>query len=208
MTLALRYMRPSDIARVVEIDKQSFSTPWSARSYTYEIKESNYSHMVVLEDQREYTIQGWKRFLRNLNGNTNGYEMRHNLLGYGGLWRIMEEAHISTIATEKSQRGKGYGEILLAAMIKRSLTLGATYVVLEVRVSNTVAQKLYEKYEFEVVDRKTNYYRDNGEDAFDMRLDLEDGGVVERFYAHYAEVQAKHAFSDNYTEIPPQPDTL
>ncbi|MEQ8677685.1 MAG: ribosomal protein S18-alanine N-acetyltransferase [Aggregatilineales bacterium] len=208
MTLALRYMRPSDIARVVEIDQEAFTTPWSARSYAYEIKESNYSHMAVLVDERQQTVQGWKRILRNLSGNPDDTEIRQEILAYGGLWRIMEEAHISTIATASPYRGKGYGEVLLAAMIKRSLTLGANYIVLEVRVSNVVAQKLYQKYEFEIVDKKTNYYRDDGEDAYDMRLDLDDEALIERFYRRYAQVQATHPFTDDYTEVPPQPDML
>ncbi len=62
-------------------------------------------------------------------------------------------------------RGRGIGELMLLAMIERSIELGAHEVTLEVRVSNTVAQNLYRKYGFEVVGRRPGYYRDNNEDA-------------------------------------------
>lgn len=202
MTLTLRYMRFSDISQVVEIDRHSFETPWSARSYAYEIGESNYSHMVVLEMLRPQPANGWRRFVHSLLGDPNPHYERQ-IVSYGGLWRILDEAHISTIATHKDWRGHGYGEIALAAMIRRALTLGASYIVLEVRVSNSVAQKLYIKYEFQVFDTKRGYYRDNGEDAFDMRLNLEDAGMVERFNARFTALREKHGFEDLYTAAEP-----
>lgn len=201
MSLKLRYMQNIDIPSVVEIDRQAFKTPWSSRSYAYEINESNYSHMVVLERQVKAPVQGWKKLVRSITNNGNNTVSRYDVLGYGGLWRIMEEAHISTIATARNQRGNGYGEVLLAGMIRRALTLQAGYVVLEVRVSNTTAQNLYKKYEFEVADVKANYYRDDGEDAYDMRLDLGDEAMVSRFYDRFAQVKARHGFEDTYTNV-------
>ncbi len=207
MTLTLRYMRPSDIARVVDIDKQSFPTPWSARSYQYEVKESNYSHMLVLEALTEQPATGWRRLIRGFSKSANGQsesppmERKRTMVGYGGLWHIMEEAHISTIATAPEARGQGYGELLLSAMVKRSITLGASYVVLEVRVSNLVAKRLYEKYAFSIVDTKRNYYRDNGEDAYDMRLDLEDSATVASFEVLFAQVKQRQQFIDEYSQL-------
>jgi hypothetical protein len=61
---------------------------------------------------------------------------------------------------------------VLAAMIHRCLTLDADYLILEVRVSNTVAQNLYRKYGFVVTGVKTNYYQSNNEDAYEMRLQI------------------------------------
>ena len=82
-----------------------------------------------------------------------------DILGYGGLWKIEGEAHISTIAIHPANRGLGYGEILLAGMFGKALQLNAEFIVLEVRVSNSVAQALYKKYGFNRVARKKNYYR-------------------------------------------------
>lgn len=211
--LILRYMRLADIPQVVAIDKQSFDPSWSPQSYSYEIQESAYSHMVVLEDGGTpadpepvvSTQNWWQRFRHYLNGNGNGngaqaYQPAGTIVGYGGLWRIMTEAHISTIATHPEYRGRGYGEILLAGMVKRSLNLGATYVVLEVRVTNTVAQNLYHKYSFETVGTKTNYYRNNNEDAYDMRLQFDEEYPL-RFDQLYAGIKAQRPFTDEYSTV-------
>src|SRR5690606_20053697 len=113
------------------------------------------------------------------------------VVGYGGLWYIAGEGHISTIATHPDHRGLGYGEILLAAMIQRAITLQAEYIVLEVRVTNTIAQNLYRKYEFEIFGTKPNYYRLDNEDAYDMRLDLTDKAMIARFKRRFAAIRAQ-----------------
>jgi len=206
MPLTLRYMHLSDITEVVTIDRESFSTPWTERSYIYEIKDSTYSHMLTLATSSERTANGWRKLLRSLRGKDAGYEVRERVLGYGGLWNVMDEAHISTVATAPEQRGNGYGELLLAAMIKKSILLAATYIVLEVRVSNTTAQKLYRKYEFEVADVKKNYYRDDKEDAYDMRLDLTDRALLDRFNTRYESLLARFSLTDLYN-TPDNPPT-
>jgi ribosomal-protein-alanine N-acetyltransferase len=124
------------------------------------------------------------------------------VLGYGGLWNIVDEAHISTIATHPDYRGRGWGEVLLAAMIRKSMLLQAAYIVLEVRVSNKAAQNLYHKYEFIISGVKTRYYQNNGEDAFDMRLDLLRDGYQAMFEQRYADLLARHEFVDQYTQTP------
>lgn len=200
MTLVLRYMRLDDIDTVVTIDREAFETAWSARSYAYEVSESTYSHMLVLEKNHvpAQASKGWRRFFSGLSADSLP---RHEIIGYGGLWLISDEAHISTIATHHTWRGQGYGELLLVAMIRRALTLNAAYVVLEVRVSNTRAQNLYHKYEFQIVDIKKGYYRDNGEDAYDMRLDLCDKGILERFKERLAAIQVRHPVVDEYSNL-------
>ena len=199
-TLSLRHMELDDVPQVVAIDRVSFSAPWSARSYAYEVSESSYSYMLVLAQTVETPVEGWRRWLNLLNGEGNQAEQR--ILGYGGLWNIMDEAHISTIASHPDERGKGYGELLLAAMVKRSITLQAGYVVLEVRVSNRIAQNLYRKYEFEVESVKKNYYRDDREDAYDMRLDLSKPGVIDRFNDRFAAIMTRFPLDDAYTNGP------
>ncbi|MCC6803397.1 MAG: GNAT family N-acetyltransferase, partial [Anaerolineae bacterium] len=142
MSLILRYMRLSDVPQVTVIDQASFDLAWSARSYQFEISESNYSYMVVLEQVMRAAGDdkpriGWRRLVPSLNG---GGDHDYLIGGYGGLWNIMDEAHVSTIATHPDYRRRGWGEILLAGMIRRGIRLNAGYVVLEVRVSNYVAQ--------------------------------------------------------------------
>jgi [ribosomal protein S18]-alanine N-acetyltransferase len=200
MKLILRYMNVQDIPAVIAIDRLSFDLPWSERSYTYEINEANYSHMVVLEKEREYRdVRGWRRWMPRLNAQPDG-----RIVGYGGLWNIMAEAHISTIAVHPDFRGRGWGEILLAGMVQRSITLQAGFVVLEVRVSNTSAQNLYRKYEFQTASVKAKYYRNNNEDAYDMRLDLGQSGVKARFTERLAALHDTHPFEDAYsTFLPP-----
>lgn len=200
-SLTLRYMRTADIGQVVAIDNVSFDPPWSARSYDYEINESLCSHMVVLEYKETARAQPsrWRRWLGlGSAGSESGL-----IVGYGGLWQITDEAHISTIATHPGWRGRGYGEILLAGMVRRAYTLGAAYIVLEVRVSNYVAQSLYHKYEFVIIGVKERYYRNNNEDAYDMRLDLTDAGIRARFEARLAALRQRQPFDDQYSDAAP-----
>lgn len=200
MTLTLRYMQYADIPQVVTIDREAFETPWSARSYAYEVGESSYSHMVVLERSDPRPVNGWRKLVRSFNGG-GASDTQREVISYGGLWRIMEEAHISTIATRSDQRGQGFGEVVLVGMMQRAISLGAEYIVLEVRVSNRVAQNLYKKYEFYIADTKPRYYRDNNEDAYDMRLSLEDRAMLARFQQRIETLRQKIAYHDHYTTV-------
>jgi [ribosomal protein S18]-alanine N-acetyltransferase len=203
MKLVLRYMRPPDIPQVVAIDRQAFETPWPARSYAYEISESSYSYMVVLEGTYEQPPTGWRRFVHAFHRNGSSGISQRQVIGYGGLWRIMDEAHISTIATHLDWRGQGYGELLLLAMIQRAVMLNAGYIVLEVRVSNQIAQNLYHKYDFAVVATRPRYYRDNGEDAYDMRLDLDNREQLARLARSYQFLKNRFGIEDYYSTLPP-----
>lgn len=205
MTLTLQYMQTCNINDVSEIDHLSFNPAWPKDSYNFEINQSTVSHMVVLEqassgqaDTRQ-TKSGIRQFVHGLfsrNGNTH---LNRTVLGYGGLWKIAEEAHISTIAIHPNYRGHGYGEILLAGMYYKAITLNADYMVLEVRVSNHVAQKLYCKYGFIEFDVKKNYYRSNKEDAYDMRVTL-NNEQISKFNELYSTLQKKRSFVDHYSQ--------
>ncbi|RMG87308.1 MAG: ribosomal-protein-alanine N-acetyltransferase [Chloroflexi bacterium] len=201
MTLTLRYMRLDDVPEVAKIDRQSFSMPWSEQSYRYEVGEAPYSYMVVLEESRTNSTGGLRGIFNRIQG-TSPIQVQRQIVGYGGLWNIADEAHISTIATHPKYRGHGYGALLLAAMVQKSIALHAAYVVLEVRMSNTIAQNLYLKYGFRKVMIKPGYYHDNGEDAYDMRLDLEDEAAVRHFKARYAEISHRFDLIDDYTDKP------
>ena len=80
----------------------------------------------------------------------------------------MEDAHITTIATDPQHRGFGVGELLLNGLIDAAYDLHAQMLTLEVRVSNSVAQRLYVKYGFQPAGTRPRYYTDNGEDALIM----------------------------------------
>lgn len=207
MSLILRYMRVEDISHVTNIDGLCFEPPWSKDSYAFEIKESRISHMVVLEKQLNATTVPaaeedgwWQRFNLWLREGSPTAVKTGTVLGYGGLWKIDSEAHISTIATHPDHRGRGFGEILLAGMFRKALLLQSEYLVLEVRVSNEVAQNLYRKYGLSHQGRKRNYYRSDNEDAFDMRVQL-DNGARERCVQLYDQLSEMHNFRDNFTRV-------
>lgn len=200
MPLRLRYMRLDDIQEVVAIDRLSFQPAWNHASYRFELKESRVSHMVVLERLAVSGAAqlGWLNKLRGRLNGTAAERARGGILGYGGIWSMADEAHISTIATDPIQRGHGYGEILLAGMVGKALQLGASYIVLEVRVSNQVAQSLYDKYGFSRYGRRRRYYASNNEDAWDMRLTL-DGSARRRFSRLYDDLFDRHDLADAFS---------
>ena len=85
-----------------------------------------------------------------------------------GFWLMVGEAHIITIAVRKSNRRIGIGEKLLLSIIDKAMELNANTVTLEVRVSNSQAQELYNKYGFSPAGLRHKYYSDNGENALIM----------------------------------------
>jgi ribosomal-protein-alanine N-acetyltransferase len=99
-------------------------------------------------------------------------------VGYAGMWLMVDEAHITTIAVREAWRGRKLGELLLASLIEAAVDAGAARVTLEVRVSNEVAQGLYAKYGFHREGVRPRYYSDNNEDAFIMTT----GSIQEEEY--------------------------
>ena len=157
-------MRWDDIPAVMEIERESFPLPWSSYTYRHELTENKHSYYIVTRsrvpeaDRRVW----WKRLLR-LGALP--------IVGYGGFWLIADEAHFSTLAVDQNHRGKGLGELLLVHMIEQAMSMSAVMVTLEVRVSNHVAQNLYQKYGFVVTGTRLRYYRDNDEDAHIMTVE-------------------------------------
>jgi ribosomal-protein-alanine N-acetyltransferase len=162
----LRYlvesMTVADIGQVMEIEQVSFPTPWSPRAYRYEITENDYSTMLVV---RPWTAPSGRlvRLARQL-----GLVESDPVLGYAGFWLLVEDAHICTIAVHPLWRRMGLGELLLISLLDRGAELDALRATLEVRVSNRAAQRLYQKYGFEIVSRRKRYYSNNNEDAYIM----------------------------------------
>ena len=158
-------MRWADVAQVMAIECEAFPLPWPERAYRYELFENENSHYVVLRHAAAGSPGVW-RWLQRLWRRDH----RAPILGYGGLWMIVGEAHISTLAVAAAWRRRGLGELLLWRMLELSARLNAFEATLEVRVSNQSAQSLYHKYGFEKVGRRRRYYQDNGEDAWIMTV--------------------------------------
>ncbi len=156
-------MHWEDVPQVMAIERKSFTLPWSEYTYRHELLDNRNAHYCVARrlDGRipNKPMSRWERFMKRKR------EEKAPIVGYGGFWIVIDEAHISTIASDTQWRGQGVGELMLLAMIERGIELGAHEVTLEVRVTNTVAQNLYHKYGFVEVGRRPGYYRDNNEDA-------------------------------------------
>jgi ribosomal-protein-alanine N-acetyltransferase len=166
-------MQLSDIEQVVEIDRASFSNPWTARAYDYDLRYNAQAHYIVARPQMAaagaVTRPGLiARIKEILTGVTPPRSAPEPIVGFGGYWMQMDEAHISTIAVRSDVRRRYIGELLLAAMMDQAAEERARVVTLEVRVSNTVAQMLYNKYGFQTAGFRKAYYSNNGEDAYIM----------------------------------------
>ncbi|GAB4572451.1 MAG: ribosomal protein S18-alanine N-acetyltransferase [Anaerolineae bacterium] len=171
----LREMHYEDIPQVVAIDRQSFPIPWSASVYRYELGQNSLSTMIVVSlydsaGRLRESASLLGRILHRLRNGRHDPGWHRVVVGYGGFWFSGGEAHVSTIATHPDYRRRGLGELLLAGMIRRALEIQAREISLEVRVSNEPAIALYTKYGFRPAGIKPRYYRDNHEDAYDMRV--------------------------------------
>lgn len=158
-------MRLLDIGEVMEIEHDSFPSPWSARAYRHDLLENDLSHYFVV---RQRSLERPELSLLARVRRSLGVGIRPAILGYGGFWLMAGEAHISTIAVQPNWRRRGIGELLLVAMLDRATELGAEIATLEVRVSNVTARNLYHKYGFQQVGLRRRYYRDRDEDALIM----------------------------------------
>lgn len=138
----IRPMQNGDLAKVVEIEKACFGERWTINAFINELQNKASTYVVE--------------------------EYEGEVIGYAGYWLILEEAHITTIGVDPNQQGHGYGELMLHYMIEHAAKAGAKWVTLEVRASNVVAQRLYEKYGFTSLGRRRGYYQDNNEDALVM----------------------------------------
>lgn len=129
---------------------------------------------VMRVEELAYGAHHWSKesFFNELNNELARYfcafDENGELMGYCGCWQILEEAHITNVAVSPEHRRKHIGETLLTALIKSCYSEMVKYLTLEVRVSNTPAIKLYEKYGFKSLGTRKGYYQDNNEDALIM----------------------------------------
>lgn len=146
-SLLFRLMREEDIDQIVNIEKLSFTIPWSKESFYNELYKNQFASYLVIEDGEK-------------------------IIGYCGVWIVVDEAHITNIAILPEYRGRKLGDALLAKVIQMAREMGAQSMTLEVRVSNHVAQNLYRKFGFENGGIRKGYYTDNHEDALVMWVKL------------------------------------
>ena len=136
-------MRLDDVPAVHEIERLSFSTPWPAHAFEQELKGNRLARYVVAR-------------------------AGDRIVGFAGLWLMVDEAHVTTFGVHPDWRRQGIGRQLLLNLAELSLAIGARRMTLEVRPSNEPAQALYRSFGFEVSGRRPRYYTDNGEDALVM----------------------------------------
>ena len=181
--LAIEPMREQDIPAVQVIEREIFSTPWPRNAYYRELASRNSAHYIVL-----------RRYAGEDGAGAD------EVVGYAGMWRMYDEAHVTTIGVRNDLHHSGYGRVLFAALVQAAYDMGAKWITLEVRTSNDNAMRMYEKFGFKVIGRRKGYYTDNGEDAIVMwsdsiysprfrrafeenlaRIDIEVGGLRREF---------------------------
>ncbi len=141
-------MRPEDLDEVLEIERASFSMPWSRGAFLYEMQQNRVARCWVMREPGR-------------------------VVGYLCLWEVADEFHITNIAVHPSFRRQGIGRALLQGVLEDARQRKLRLVVLEVRPSNTEARTLYETFGFRVIGRRRGYYYDTGEDALVMGADLQ-----------------------------------
>src|SRR3989441_5503931 len=159
--LALELMREADIATVQAIGREIFVPPWPRNAYYRELAWGSSAHSVVLPQEGNV-----ERPPAQVSS-----DFDPTIVGYGGMWRMYDEAHVTTIGVRRDLQHRGHGRILFAGLIQAAYDMGAKWVTLEVRTSNENAMHLYEAFSFKVIGRRKGYYTDNGEDAIVMWSD-------------------------------------
>jgi ribosomal-protein-alanine N-acetyltransferase len=167
----IRDMTEADIGQVSDIEAQSFPTTWPRTAYRRELNNKLARYLVLVDAAHEpvATPAHPRRFFFGLGRRVEDVPSTTDfIVGYVGLWFMLDEAHIVAIAVRESYRGQKLGELLLAEAMQLALEKGQHLMTLEVRRSNHIAQRLYEKYRFLKVGVRRRYYSDNHEDAIIM----------------------------------------
>lgn len=140
--MIIRSMTMDDVDAVYMVEKDCFVDPWSKESIKKELKNNLARYLVAQLDNR--------------------------IVGYVGVWFVVDEGHITNVAVHSDYRGKKIGDKLVKEMVELCKGNNIVAMTLEVRSSNTVAQNLYRKYGFKMGGIRKEYYSDNKEDAIIM----------------------------------------
>ena len=135
-------MTHDDVPEIAELEKICFTLPWSEKSFRDEMANRLAVYFTAKDSGK--------------------------CVGYAGFWNVSGEGDVTNVAVLPEYRRRGVGSSLVAEMIKTAEKLKLEMLTLEVRKSNTAAQKLYEKFGFEILGERKRYYSDNGEDAYIM----------------------------------------
>jgi [ribosomal protein S18]-alanine N-acetyltransferase len=146
LKIGLAAMHAGDLDAVQRIERASFTTPWPAYAYRQEIETNRLAHYIVARAGDE-------------------------IVGFAGMWMMVDQAHVTTFAVDPKWRRKGIGGQMVRALLQMARPLGARQATLEVRLSNLAARRLYEKFGFRPVGIRPRYYSDDGEDALIMTTD-------------------------------------
>lgn len=146
-SIIVRKMELGDIDAVLDIEENSFSIPWTRGAFVTELQKNKLAKYCVAE----------------VNG---------EVAAYGGMWLVVDEAHITNIAVHPRFRGRGVGKKVVEGLIEEGHKINIYRMTLEVRRSNLTAQALYKKLGFIPCGIRPGYYEDNGEDALIMWKDL------------------------------------
>ena len=190
MEVEIRRMTTDDIDQVIEIEREAFAPLFMGASLKRDVNNKYARYLVafhpeaadagpeqVTEDLPQAPVGAadeslWGRMVRGVREmvgrQPDADSQFRDIAGYVGLWFQGNETHITEIAVREELRGNGIGELLLIGSVRVALEHGSTVLTLEARVSNFIAQRLYEKYGFREVGIRKNYYSDNREDAVIM----------------------------------------
>nr|WP_286184001.1 ribosomal protein S18-alanine N-acetyltransferase [Clostridium sp. CCUG 7971] len=144
--LVIEMMTSKDIDGVFEVEKNCFEHYWSKDAFSKELKNDVARYLVAKIDGK--------------------------VVGYVGIWFVMDEGHITNVAVHSDYRGRKIGDELVKELVKLCKENNIVSMTLEVRVSNIVAQNLYKKYGFKLAGIRKEYYSDNKEDAMIMWNDV------------------------------------
>ncbi|MBZ2174874.1 ribosomal protein S18-alanine N-acetyltransferase [Schnuerera sp. xch1] len=148
MNIVIREMKESDLDYIMEIEKNAFTPPWSREAFLLELSKNLLAKYILAEVDGE-------------------------IAGYGGIWLIIDEGHITNIAVDERYRGIGVGSKILEGLIQLCVDRNVVAMTLEVRRSNEIAKSLYKKYGFKEYGVREKYYHNNNEDAIIMWKNIE-----------------------------------
>src|SRR5438552_8545345 len=138
--LALELMREADVNTVQEIEREIFATPWPRNAYYRELASRGSAHYVVLRQEGQVDRPVGYR----------NADFDPTIIGYGGMWRMYDEAHVTTIGVRHDLQHRAYGRIPVAGLVQAAYDMGAKWATLEVRTSNANATPMYESFGFKV----------------------------------------------------------
>jgi len=145
---ALRPMTVADLPQIAVIEAESFPSAWPSSAYKRELQRNNLARYIVAV-RREPPAPVQRGTLARIAAGMRGIvvggpePVAEHVAGFIGVWFMVDETHIVTVAVRESERRHGIGELLLLTAFDLSTDKGVPALTLECRVSNTAAQALY-----------------------------------------------------------------